>query len=207
MILETKRMILRPWEESDADSLFEYARDPDVGPAAGWPPHRSAAESLDVIRNVLSDPETYALCLKDNGKAIGAAGLKLNGHTDMTDRDDECELGYWIGKPFWGRGLIPEAAGELIRRAFEDLGMQKIWCGYYEGNTKSKRVQEKCGFRYQWTTHDLDVPLLHEKRTGIVNLLTKDMWLADRNAGKIRDKERDEMISPAGQNHSLNDPE
>ena len=60
----------------------------------------------------------------------------------MTDKDDECELGYWIGKPFWGQGLIPEAAKELLRYAFEDLGMRAVWCGYYEGNEKSRRVQE-----------------------------------------------------------------
>ena len=56
--------------------------------------------------------------------------------------------------------------------------MTTVWCGYYEGNTKSKRVQEKCGFRYQWTTEEVDVPLLHEKRTGHVSCLTKEQWEA-----------------------------
>ena len=95
----------------------------------------------------------------------------------MTERDDERELGYWLGKPFWGKGIVPEAAREILQHAFEDIGMQKVWCGCYEGNLKSKRVQEKCGFRYQWTTEDVDVPLMHEKRTGHVNLMTKDNWL------------------------------
>ena len=103
-MLETKRLILRRWEDSDAENLYEYARDPDVGPIAGWPPHQSIDESRDVIRNVFNGKEAYAICLKTDGKAIGAIELKLNGHTDMTDRDDECELGYWIGKPFWGCG-------------------------------------------------------------------------------------------------------
>src|SRR5699024_11624487 len=65
--------------------------------------------------------ELYAVCLKSDNRAIGAIELKLNGHTDMTKRDDECELGYWIGKPFWGQGLIPEASREMLRRAFVDL--------------------------------------------------------------------------------------
>ncbi len=177
MILQTERLILRRWEESDAESLFEYAKDPDVGPIAGWPPHQSIEESLEVIKNVFCGSEAYAVCLKKDGKAIGAIELKLNGHTDMAERDDECELGYWLGKPFWGQGIIPEAAGEILRHAFEDIGMTKVWCGYYDGNTKSKRVQEKCGFRYQWTTRDLDVPLMHEKRTGHVSSLTKEEWL------------------------------
>ena len=176
-MLETKRLILRRWEESDAENLYEYAKDPDVGPIAGWPPHKNVAESLDVIRNVFNGAEAYAICLRSDGKAIGAIELKLNGHTDLSERDDECELGFWLGKPFWGQGIMPEAAREILRHAFEDLGMQKVWCAYYDGNTKSKRVQEKCGFRYQWTTKDVDVPLMHEKRTGYVNLMTKDTWL------------------------------
>ena len=176
-MLETERLILRRWEESDAESLFQYAKDPDVGPIAGWPPHQSVEESLDVIRNVFNGQEAYAICLKTDNKAIGVIELKLNGHTDMTECDDECELGYWLGKPFWGQGIVPEAAREMLRHAFEDLGMQKVWCGYHEGNLKSKRVQEKCGFRYQWTTEGVDVPLMHEKRTGHVNLMTKDDWL------------------------------
>lgn len=180
---ETDRLILRRWEESDAGSLYEYAKDPDVGPIAGWPPHQNIEESLSVIRNVLSGPEAYALCLKEDGKAIGAIELKLkeNQRNDLAEQEDECELGYWLGKPFWGRGLMPEAAEELIRHAFEDLGMQKVWCGYYDGNNKSKRVQEKCGFRYQWTTQDVDVPLMHEKRIGHVNLLTREDWTVKHN--------------------------
>ena len=174
-MLKTNRLILRPWQEEDAQSLYEYAKDPDIGPPAGWPPHTSVENSRQLIRDVLSAPETYAVCLKD-GKAIGSIGLKLKGSTDMTAREDECELGYWLGKPFWGQGLIPEAARELLRHAFEDLGMRAVWCGYYEGNEKSRRVQEKLGFVYQYTSNNLDVSLLNEKRTGHTNLLTKEHW-------------------------------
>lgn len=176
MQLETERLVMRHWEDSDAEDLFRYAKDPDIGPVAGWPAHGSVAESLETIRGVLSEPETYAVCLKETGKAIGCVGLKLRGHTDMTDRDDECELGYWIGKPYWGRGLMPEAVCEILRHAFEDLGMRCVWAGYYDGNDKSRRVQEKCGFRYQWTTDEVDVPLMHEVRIGHVSRITREEW-------------------------------
>ncbi|MBO4834597.1 MAG: GNAT family N-acetyltransferase [Lachnospiraceae bacterium] len=176
MKLETERLILRRFEESDAEDVFAYAKDPDVGPIAGWPPHQSVEESLDVIRNVLNGPEAYAICLKSDERAIGAIELKLKERTDFTERKDECELGYWLGKPFWGQGIMPEAAREMLRYAFEDLGMRKVWCGYYDGNTKSRRVQEKVGFRYQWTTPDVDVPLMKEKRIGHVNALTREEW-------------------------------
>ncbi|WP_165443942.1 GNAT family N-acetyltransferase [Lachnoclostridium sp. Marseille-P6806] len=181
--LETERLILRRWEESDAEDLYKYASDPDVGPIAGWPAHQSLDESLDVIKNVFNGKEAYAVCLKEDGKAIGAIELKLNGHTDMTDRDDECEMGYWLGKPFWGQGIMPEAVKEMPCHAFEDCGMQKVWIGYYEGNTKSKRVQEKCGFKYQWKSENMDVPLMHEKKTGHVSLITKEDWLSWKQIG------------------------
>lgn len=176
--METERLILRKWKETDAESLFAYAKDPDVGPIAGWPPHRSVKESLDVIRHVFCGAECYAICEKGNGEAIGAIELKLNGHTDMTERDDECELGYWLGKTFWGRGYMPEAAREILRHGFEDLGMNTIWCGYYEGNRKSKRVQEKLGFVYHHTCHDVPVPLLNEVRIGHTNIMTRAHWEA-----------------------------
>ena len=121
-MLTTERLILRKWTLEDAESLFEYARDPDVGPIAGWPAHQSIEESRNVIEQVFHGQECYAVCEKGNNIAIGAVELMLNGHTDMTNRDDECELGYWLGKPFWGKGYMPEAARELLRRGFEELG-------------------------------------------------------------------------------------
>lgn len=176
MILKTERLILRRWEESDAEDLYNYAKDPDVGPIAGWPAHKNVEESRDVIRNVFNGAEAYAICLKTDGKAIGAIELKLNGYTDLTEKDDECELGYWLGKKFWGQGIMPEAVREILRHAFEDCNMNKVCVGYYDGNVKSKRVQEKCGFKYHHTTKDVDVPLLHETRTGHVNVMTKEEW-------------------------------
>lgn len=177
MELTTERLLLRPWKDSDAENLFEYAKDPEVGPIAGWPPHKNIEESRDVIRNVFNGAECYAICEKGSDKAIGAIELKLNGHTDMTERDDECELGYWLGKPFWGRGYMPEAARELIRHGFEELKMNKIWCGYYDGNAKSKRVQEKVGFLYHHTCDDVPVPLMGETRIGHTNCMTREQWL------------------------------
>ena len=173
MILQTKHLILRPWSENDSEELYKYASDPEVGPPAGWPPHTSAENSREIIRTVLSAPETYAVCLKENGKPIGSIGLHRN---DIAEKGDEYELGYWIGKPFWGQGLIPEASRELLRYAFEDLGMNRIWCGYYDGNEKSRRVQEKLGFVFHHTTEGLEVKLLNEIRTGHSNLMTKERW-------------------------------
>ncbi len=177
MVLTTERLILRQWEDSDAEQLYEYAKDPDVGPIAGWPAHKSIEESREVIRNILSAEETYALVLKETGSPVGSIGLHRN---DLAKGEDEAELGFWLGVPYWGRGLVPEAAWEILRHAFENLKLARVWCGYYDGNAKSKRVQEKLGFRYQWTTDDVPVPQMGETRKGHVNLLTKDQWEWDR---------------------------
>ncbi len=173
MTLETKRLILRPWCEDDAEELFKYASDPDIGPPAGWLPHTSVENSREIIRTVLSANENYAVCLKENDSPIGSIGLH---RADLAERDDEYELGYWIGKPFWGQGIIPEASREMLRHAFEDLGMNRIWCGFYDGNVKSRRVQEKLGFVYHHTTEGLFVPQVNEIRTGHVMLMTRDTW-------------------------------
>lgn len=174
MILTTERLLLRPWTEADAPACFDYAKDPRVGPAAGWPAHTGVEQSRDVIRSVLMVPETYAILLKEDGRLIGSIGLKFD--SDLASGKDEAELGYWIGVPFWGRGLMPEAGEEALRHAFEDLQLARVWCGYYQGNDRSRRVQEKLGFRYHHTTEDLPVPQLGETRTGIANLLTREDW-------------------------------
>ena len=180
MLLTTERLILRPWSEDDAADLYELACSPNVGPPAGWMPHQNCEESLEIIRKVLNGIECYAVCRKADRRAIGAIELKLRGHTNLTAREDECELGYWLGEPFWGQGLIPEAAEELLRRAFEDLHMTTVWCGYYDGNEKSKRVQEKVGFLYHHTCTQVPVPMLDEVRTGHVNCMRKERWQAIR---------------------------
>lgn len=176
MTFETERLILRPWNVEDAESLYEYAKDPQVGPIAGWPVHTSLENSREIIKNVLAVPETYAVCLKRDNKAIGSVGLLIGQKSNLEIPDDEAEIGYWIGVPFWGQGLIPEAVRCLMQYAFEKLNMNKLWCGYFDGNIKSKRVQEKCGFRYQYTVKNKEWPLMNDVRTEHITCITKEQW-------------------------------
>lgn len=175
-ILETKRLILRPWQESDAVDLYEYAKDPRVGPIAGWPPHTSVEDSRNVIINVLSEPNTFAVILKETNQAIGSIGLMVGKQSNLDILDDEGEIGYWIGVPYWGQGLIPEATKEILRYGFKDLKLTKIWCGYFEGNDKSRRVQEKCGFEYHHTNKDIEWKLLNTIITEHVTCISKEKW-------------------------------
>ena len=188
MILETKRTILRPWEERDAEELYKYAKDERVGPIAGWPVHTSVENSLEIIRGILSEPETYAVVLRETGKPVGSVGIMQYREGSAFARPDElrpneAEIGYWLGVPYWGQGLIPEAVFELERRCFETLGRIGLWCGYYEGNDKSRRVQEKCGF-LPHHVHELEQPC---PANGIsreyYSYLTKERW-AQLRAGR-----------------------
>ena len=176
MQIETERLILRPWKESDAESLYEYAKDPKVGPIAGWPVHTSVEDSLSIIKNVLSANETYAVCMKSDNKAIGSVGLipPAQSHTQLIDT--EIEVGYWIGVPYWGNGYIPEAVRALQQHAFVDLKCTAMWCGYYDGNEKSKRCQEKCGFKYHHTEENKVCELMGDVRTEHFTYLTKEEW-------------------------------
>ena len=176
MVLETERLILRPWLDSDAQELYKYAKDPTVGPIAGWPIHTSEENSLEIIRGVLSEPETYAVVLKETGKPVGSVGIMRKGHGSAPIGNSEAEIGYWIGVPYWGQGLIPEAVRELLRRCFEELSCTGVWCGYYNGDEKSKRVQEKCGFVYHHTERDKPCALMNDIRTEHFTYLTKDTW-------------------------------
>ena len=176
MILETGRLILRRWEEADAEELYQYAKDPAVGPIAGWPPHTSVENSREIIRDVLTAPETYAVVLKETGKPVGSIGIMFGKNGNAPMGEQEAEIGYWIGVPYWGQGLIPEAVRELLRRCFEDLNCTAVWCGYYDGNLKSRRVQEKCGFRYHHTEKDKLCELMGDIRTEHFTYLTKENW-------------------------------
>lgn len=175
MILETKRLLLRPWVTEDAEDLYKYAKDPAVGPIAGWPVHTSVENSREIIERVLGVPEVYAVCLKDDNRAIGSIGLSFGTDSNIGLPEDEGEIGYWIGVPFWGQGLIPEAVLELMRYAFETLHVRKLWCGYFDGNIKSKRVQEKCSFRYQYTRQAEWEQM--GMRTEHISCITYEQWL------------------------------
>ena len=177
MILETERLLLRGWKDEDASSLFKYASDKRVGPSAGWLPHRDENYSRAVIRTIFAGPETYAICLKGReDEPIGSIGLTLEGSTERPLAAGEAELGYWVGVPFWGRGIATEASAEMIRHGFEDLGLKKMFCAYFQGNDRSKRVQEKCGFVFHHTNYESRVLMLKETRIEHINSLTFTEW-------------------------------
>ena len=114
MNLKTRRLLLRPFQESDAADLYEYAKDPRVGPIAGWPVHTSVENSREIIRTVFAAPNTFAVAERETGKVIGSAGFTGRSRVEFPAPNDE--LGYALSPAFWGRGLMPEAAEEILTR-------------------------------------------------------------------------------------------
>lgn len=173
MILETYRLILRPWRLADAESLYKYAGDRRVGPIAGWPPHKSVEESREIIRSIFMQDGVFAVTLKGDDTAIGCVGVIRGSNSNFDISNDEGEISYWIGVPFWGQGLIPEAVKAIIRHSFDDLHLKALWCGYFDGNEQSHRVQQKCGFRHHHTTGPTYYPLIDDTRIEHVSKLER----------------------------------
>lgn len=175
MALETERLLLRPWRDSDADALYDIARDPRVGVAAGWPPHTSVAESAEVIRTVFNRPGVYALQLKQGGGLAGCIGIIRGTDSNLRLEEREGEVAFWVGVPYWGRGLVPEALREVMRHAFEDIGLDALWCTCFADNSQSLAVQRKCGFRHHHVEERFN-EFLRQQRTELVSRICREAW-------------------------------
>ena len=144
MSMETDRIILRPWRECDAPALFKYAGDPEVGPRAGWPPHKSVEESLEVIRGIFMNSHMWAVELKETGEAIGCVGYLTASSSNLEIGEDQCEVGYWIARPYWGQGICTEAMQLVVDHCAREYKV--LWGSYFPSNPASGRVMEKLGF-------------------------------------------------------------
>ena len=146
--IETPRLILRPWEDTDLDDLFAYASVDGVGQMAGWLPHKDMEESRRILDMFIREKKTLALELKETGKVIGSLGIEENDYDHIGPDRLGREIGYVLSKMYWGRGLMPEAVSAVIRYCFVELKYDYLLCGHFPRNDRSRRVIEKCGFRY-----------------------------------------------------------
>ena len=145
-MIETERIILRPWRENDAEALFKYANDPDVGGRAGWPPHKSVEESLKIINTVFNNDTTWAIVLKESGEPIGAIGYGPSCDCNLPARDGEPTIGYWVAKPYWNQGICTEALQMMLEHIQSTTDLPSLISGHFIDNPASGRVMEKCGF-------------------------------------------------------------
>ena len=154
MILNSEDITLRPWKESDAENLYNLAKNPNIGPKAGWPPHKSVEESLNVIKTIFSKKETYAIIYQN--QLVGCVGLLFYPNCNHDWGKDSAEIGYWVGEEFQNKGIATKASKILVERAFKELDVKNIYGTYNWDNLKSKRVLEKLGFKYYKDMENID---------------------------------------------------
>ena len=169
-ILETERLILRPWREEDAAACFRYASDPRIGLMCGWKPHESEDESREIIRTVLSAAMQYAVTLKGEEEPIGSIGYHPCGRPEAIGH---MELGYWLGEPHWGNGYIPEAAAAMIKTGF-DLGATELWAAHFAENHNSRRVIHKLGFTFRFADNEYFEQIGEEKEVWYYSILPEE---------------------------------
>ena len=147
-LLETTRLVLRDWQQSDLNDFFAYASKPNIGPAAGWPAHTCIATTQQILDSFIKGQEVWAITDKQSHRVIGSIGL----HPDEHRKNPNCRMiGYILDDQYWGKGLMKEAAEAVLDYAFNDLSLELISVYHYPFNQQSKRVIEKCGFTYEGT--------------------------------------------------------
>ena len=148
VVLTTDRLTLRPWRESDLNDFYEYASVDGVGQMAGWNPHRNAEESRQILFHFMEGKHVFAL--EHQGKVIGSLGVEQYKEENYPELDalQGREIGYVLSKAYWGQGLMPEAVKAVITWLWEEEKLDFIICGHFVQNSRSRRVIEKCGFRY-----------------------------------------------------------
>ncbi len=145
--IDTPRLILRRWRESDAEALYACASDGRVSEMALWPRHTSVEMSRRVINEFfIPNPYNLAMVLKDTDTPVGCIGLVPSGDEHTVPLPGEREIGYWIGHPYWGRGLTSEALEAFVRFCKESLKLSSLLITVDARNRASRRVAEKCGF-------------------------------------------------------------
>lgn len=147
--LETERLILRSWRPGDVNDMYEYARDPEVGPNAGWEPHADKDVSARIIKIFMEKDDVWAIELKESGKVVGSVGIHEDGKRSAGI--NARMIGYVLSRRYWGRGLMTEAVRRVIRYMFEEMGVDVLSICHYPHNARSRRVIEKCGFVYEGT--------------------------------------------------------
>lgn len=146
--LETERLILRRFKNTDLEDFFAYAKNPNVGPNAGWRPHETKEETAIILDDFIGGDEVWAIVLKENNKLVGSIGL----HKDelRTARNVKM-LGFVLSEEYWGQGIMTEAVKEVVRYGFEELNLDLLSVAHFPFNIGSKRVIEKSGFSYEGT--------------------------------------------------------
>ncbi|MDY0235193.1 MAG: GNAT family protein [Gudongella sp.] len=155
-VINTERLRLRRFKLSDLNDFYEYAKNPNVGPNAGWEYHKSKNESILLLNSFIKSKEVWAIELKESSKVIGSVGI----HQDKKRENSNARMiGYVLNQDYWGRGYATEAVKKFIEYSFDSLKLDILSVYHYSFNEKSKRVIEKCGFQFEGMLRESSVIL------------------------------------------------
>lgn len=146
--IDGKRIILRDWNENDVKDLFEYAVLDNVGPSAGWKPHKNIEESKQILKSFIQSSEVYAIELKKENKVIGSIGFHNRILNEEYNNLKQKEIAIVINPQYWGNEYAKEAINLLIDYGFNSQKLDLIWICHHLDNKKTERIIEKCNFKY-----------------------------------------------------------
>ena len=153
--IETERLLLRPFRESDAEAFFECCQNPNIGNNAGWKPHGSLEESQEILRSVfISQSGIWAIILKEDGRLIGSVGIIPDS---KRENPQARMLGYWLDESHWGKGYMTEAVQSVLDYGFNTLQLSLITANCYPHNERSQQVLKRHGFIYEGTLHQAEL--------------------------------------------------
>ncbi len=148
MTIDTKRLTLRPFQMSDLNDFYTYAKVEGVGEMAGWPHHRSINESKTILKSFIANGDVLAIVHKQTDNVIGSIGFHKKPFDDDDSQYQQREIGYVLSKDYWSQGYMQEAVSALIEYLFNDLSIDRLTCAHFTHNHASKRIIEKMGFTF-----------------------------------------------------------
>ncbi|HEY4762458.1 MAG TPA: GNAT family protein [Candidatus Sulfotelmatobacter sp.] len=143
--LETARLKLRPYSEADIAELVPLIGAREVAATTLRIAHPYTEQDARAFLALAQEPGKIwlATTLRSDGRQIGGVGLRVE------DPHQHAELGYWLGVPYWRQGYATEAAWEMLRYGFVDLGLHRIFASHFRHNPASGRILVKLGMRYE----------------------------------------------------------
>jgi len=139
--------MIRDWKKSDAEAISHYADNPNVAIRLRdrFPCPYTIYDAEGFLAAVSRQDPRTAFAIATRHEAIGGIGLDLGSDVYRFT----AELGYWLGEPFWGKGIMTEAVSRFTTWAFEQLKLYRIYANVFATNTASARVLEKAGFEFE----------------------------------------------------------
>ena len=145
--LETQRLILREWQESDVNDLYDIMKTPSVI-MGGWEPHANVNVSRNILNEYINNGDRWAVALKNSKKVIGCVRVCPDHNRG---RFYAKSINYVLSEDYWGNGYMTEAIKQIIKYLFDELNIDLLSAFHIPDNIKSKKVLENCGFEYEIT--------------------------------------------------------